>query len=85
MKEYAERKEIYLVMALLGCFVIACAIASIILSKSIEEIKETANEPVVCVPIIREDYYGDVYTLHCVKESIFKEATKEEKAIENVL
>lgn len=79
------RKELGIIAILILLLTIASIIVTVIFSSEITEIKNTVNEPVVCVPIIREDYYGDVYTLHCVKESIFKEATKEEKAIENVL
>ena len=79
------KKELNIIAILILLLTISSVITSIMFSKEIIEIKDTTNEAIVCVPIIKEDYYGDVYTLHCVKESVFKEAVKEKDAIERVL
>ena len=85
MKTYAERKEIYLVMALLFSVVLACLFVSIIFAKDLSDLKNRIDEPIICVPTIKEDQLGDIYILHCVKESVFNEAAKENNTINNTI
>lgn len=79
------KKELNILAILLLLLTVASVIVTILYSSWLNRIEKKIDESLICVPIIKEDYYGDVYTLHCVKESVFKEATKEKNAIEKVL
>ena len=79
------KKELNILAILLLLLTVASVIVTILYSSWLNRIEKKIDEPLICVPIIKEDYYGDVYTLHCVRESVFEEAIKEEKAIERVL
>lgn len=79
------KKELNILAILLLLLTVTSVIVTILYSNWLNRIEKKIDESLICVPIIKEDYYGDVYTLHCVRESVFEEAIKEEKAIEQTL
>lgn len=46
----------------------------IMLYKEVKGIERDGAKPMVCIPLVKEDYYGDHYFLECLDRDEFNES-----------
>lgn len=73
------KKELTIIAILLLLLTIASVTLSVLYSTWLNRIEEKIGEPMVCIPLVKEDYFGDHYFLECLDKEEFDKSFEKAK------
>ena len=66
-----DKNSIFSIIILILIFILAGSM--ILLYKEVKKIENQEAKELVCIPLVKEDYYGDHYFLECLDRTKFTE------------